>query len=1252
MEPKNTPLRYNTEPTEDQLTVLKDVSAQYTGLPHDRVRPFNYDAGFVSDVKDEFALSWLGQLIHQERYDDGFQNKPIDLDYDPFDPENLAGFEEYASAFKYVKNKEHHEFIKDKITLNNQRRFRLESSDRSILPALVAGLGDPVNYIPIPFVKGIGFGARFVKGGAVAAGLVGATEPIRRSLDPTSSNIETAGYLGGSFLLGGLFTGAFGKRIASETIQKKGGVKELSNKYFTSFHKTEGRKTYEADGFNYKVGDDNFNTKVKEDVKTNKTENGRYKPVHFQKGTKGKDDVLAVDTLYLRNIYNQGLHLFSKTKGVLPLPREVFRTAQDYIDFMMKKEIYRGVYKEFKRGKGEKLVDYENRLNTRVLDDLKKDAETLRSTDTNRIFESIEALTNYGKVMKAFKDPYYAKQMQKLAGDFSTGMRGNRIGVPTENSAMLDAMTFWFQKLDSTLRAVGDDFVAYRTGNANSLRMLNMNISKGGIRAGDMYNSLLRKINSRNARDVTKYTEPEFRAKVTQAVGDDTVFNDAGLDPFVKQAATRVRTFYRDFGKEAEKLEMFASQGAFRKLMAKIDGVIKDVDDDIAKTTNPVKLERLKKLKLQLQKRYRNVKEQADELQEGVSPPYTQQAEYFNRIWRRDKILKEPEVFKAIIRNWYTRNPIIIKKGKVQKLSTNADDIEKRVNDTFDRIVGNEANHADGDGFAGWGLNQNNQWKAGVRPLMSRALDIPNKEVMDFIETDITVLMRQYQMRMSNAVEITRQFGDKHMEVHLYQMERRLINKELKVDGDNAKIDKVLNAFEDEKDKLLGSINTEDPSSLSKRTASFLRDWASLAFMGKVIFSALVDTARPIMVNGIHRTFKDGLGNFVTNNYAFSKALEQVRYFAPAMEVTMSSTRKRYIEDGGQVGVGKGFLNSMFDRVALKFNQAQQPFYYANLLTPWTQMWKEFQGVVSQHRFIEDCIKVSKGQASEFDIRRLASYGIDEKTAKLIADMPYESMDGLYLPNANAWATKTGGQQAARKFRQALFADVNRTIITPSTTDQFNMMHGVFRIDSKAMNNVLDNSFGRFMGYQKTERGGKVSNAYLGLPFQFFSWAVAANRKLLISGMQGREANAMAGVLGMVSMGMLGDYFKNPRYWEQKPLEEKILRGVELSGVLGLFGDMNFMLETISGGMFDNAVGVRPALGIDLRFGDPDMADAVGEFTGAGPSIPIDLLHAFLTDQDYDDKAATLRRIIPLNTLWIWDRTFKNLYDAGAEQLK
>ena len=122
---------------------------------------------------------------------------------------------------------------------------------------------------------------------------------------------------------------------------------------------------------------------------------------------------MFVDTLYLRNVYNQGIHLYSKTKGVNPLPKSAFRTAQDYIDFMMKREVYKKVYKEFKKGKTEKLADYENRLNTRVLTDLVEDAKVDRSTDTNRLFEAVEGLTNYGKVMKAFRDPYYAKQMQR-----------------------------------------------------------------------------------------------------------------------------------------------------------------------------------------------------------------------------------------------------------------------------------------------------------------------------------------------------------------------------------------------------------------------------------------------------------------------------------------------------------------------------------------------------------------------------------------------------------------------------------------------------------------------------------------------------------------------------------------------------------------------------------------------------------------------------------------------------------------------
>ena len=119
----------------------------------------------------------------------------------------------------------------------------------------------------------------------------------------------------------------------------------------------------------------------------------------------------------------------------------------------------------------------------------------------------------------------------------------------------------------------------------------------------------------------------------------------------------------------------------------------------------------------------------------------------------------------------------------------------------------------------------------------------------------------------------------------------------------------------------------------------------------------------------------------------------------------------------------------------------------------------------------------------------MASYGIDEKTAKLIADMPHEKLDNkLFVGNANQGATKTGGSVTKRleKYRQAIFADVNRTIITPSATDQFNMMAMASRIDGKGMNKVLNNKIGRFFGYQETTEGGKLNNSYLDYHFNFF----------------------------------------------------------------------------------------------------------------------------------------------------------------------
>ena len=199
-----------------------------------------------------------------------------------------------------------------------------------------------------------------------------------------------------------------------------------------------------------------------------------------------------------------------------------------------------------------------------------------------------------------------------------------------------------------------------------------------------MYSSVMNKLSGRNARDNTKLTELEFRNKVTQAVGDQKVFDDPAIDPFVKKAATEVRKFYKAFGDEAEELNMFASQGSFKLLMEKKDGVIRQIKsllDDGKKPLSKVQRARLLAMLKRKEGEYVDVKKQLTELEDDIAPPFTMKEEYFNRIWRRDKILKDPDAFKAVIRSWYRRNPIEFKQGNVKWKSTDPKEIEKRVDE-------------------------------------------------------------------------------------------------------------------------------------------------------------------------------------------------------------------------------------------------------------------------------------------------------------------------------------------------------------------------------------------------------------------------------------------------------------------------------------------------------------------------------------------------------------------------------------------
>ena len=70
----------------------------------------------------------------------------------------------------------------------------------SIGKNIAAGVLDPVNAIPIPFVSGANLYYRMFKQGAYTAGLVGGQEAIRYPLDPFSTPDEPIVAIGSSFI--------------------------------------------------------------------------------------------------------------------------------------------------------------------------------------------------------------------------------------------------------------------------------------------------------------------------------------------------------------------------------------------------------------------------------------------------------------------------------------------------------------------------------------------------------------------------------------------------------------------------------------------------------------------------------------------------------------------------------------------------------------------------------------------------------------------------------------------------------------------------------------------------------------------------------------------------------------------------------------------------------------------------------------------------------------------------------------------
>ena len=184
----------------------------------------------------------------------------------------------------------------------------------------------------------------------------------------------------------------------------------------------------------------------------------------------------------------------------------------------------------------------------------------------------------------------------------------------------------------------------------------------------------------------------------------------------------------------------------------------------------------------------------------------------------------------------------------------------------------------------------------------------------------------------------------------------------------------------------------------------------------------------------------------------------------------------------------------------------------------------------------------------------------------------------------------------------------------------------------------------RVRGYSRIESG------LLGLPFQFYSYALAATNKVAGSFMQGQMKNRWGGLATAMGAGYLSLMIKTPDFaWDNMDMEDRFARAFDQSGVMALYSDLFYTAMStslalggpnISGGMLNPK--------FPPREGTMGMVDAATGVGGAGVSITTDYAEGVgqFLNGEYGEGAKQIMRSLPFARMWFWKNQMNEATNA------
>ena len=555
-------------------------------------------------------------------------------------------------------------------------------------------------------------------------------------------------------------------------------------------------------------------------------------------------------------------------------------------------------------------------------------------------------------------------------------------------------------------------------------------------------------------------------------------------------------------------------------------------------------------------------------------------------------------------------------------LPTDRDSIQARVDSTIDEILGMTDPASDQVAF--YGSNRSKHFR-------HRKLDIPNELVTEFIQMDPMAVMRAYTQRVAPQYEFSKMYGGKSLEEILDDIDDDMFAAGKSIEETNA----VRRDFTHLYDRVVGTV-LEDPTALSQRTATVLRDAAQLNYLGSAGFATLPDFAKIMMEHELKDVFKALYG--ILSDERVRMNAKEGKLAGEILEIISGDAHMRLIDEVSNNPFSQGFYQKNVSK--LKWG-----FYLANLLAPMTNAMKKLDSAVRSHTIIDMSMRVA-GKAgkkpSKFDIEYLARYGIDKAKAKQFAELVengtiQRTENGLYLPNSEAWPAQYNNLKM--EFRSTLNSGIMNTILMGTPADKPLIVDGIAYVPMR-----IAKMFGakeeskRFRGYYRIENG------LLGLPFQFYSYTLAAVNKITASYATGQARNRAVALITSMGLAYAGLELKNmgrPYVMDNMSLSDKIARSFDMSGIAALYSDLFYTSMHVSAALGGPDVGmglINPKRPVDEGYGAAAL-----EVVGAGPSIGQEVAEGVkeFTEGNYGEGSKKIIRALPTARLWIW-RDFMN----------